>query len=61
MFDNINDYARGFAHEYMAYGESTFDEINVIKNTNVEQVQDVCEIIKSSNTIVEVIAKKESK
>ena len=61
MFDNINDYARGFAHEYMAYGESTFDEIDVIKNTNVEQVQDVCEIIKSSNTIVEVIAKKESK
>lgn len=60
MFDNINDYARGFSHEYMTYGEDMFIENEVLKNITIDTIRQVEDVIKASDTIVEVIARKES-
>ena len=61
VFDNINDYSRGFSHEFISFGNDVFIENEVTKNMKYETVKKVQEVFKSSNTIVEVIAKKESK
>ena len=59
IFDNINDYARGFTHEFMNYGEDTFIETDVLKNMKLETVKQVEEVYKKADAIVEVIAEKE--
>lgn len=59
IFDNINDYARGFTHEFMNYGEDTFIETDVLKNMKLETVKQVEEVYKKADAIVEVIAEQE--
>ena len=60
IFDNINDYSRGFSHEFISFGNDVFIENEVTKTMKYETVKKVQEIFKTSNNIVEVIAKKES-
>lgn len=60
VFDNINDYSRGFSHEYISYGEDVFIENQVIKDIKYETVKEVQEIFKTADVVVDVTAKKES-
>ena len=60
IFDNINDYSRGFSHEFISFGNDVFIENEVTKTMKYETVKKVQEVFKTSNNIVEVIAKKES-
>ena len=60
IFDNINDYSRGFSHEFISFGNDVFIENEVTKTMKYETVKKVQEVFKTSNKIVEVIAKKES-
>lgn len=60
IFDNINDYSRGFSHEFISYGNDMFIENEVIKNMKFETVQKIQSVFKSADKIVSVIAKKES-
>ena len=59
IFDNINDYARGFTHEFMNYGEDTFIETDVLKNMTLDTIKKVEDVYKSCNITVEVIAEQE--
>ena len=59
LFDNINDYARGFTHEYMNYAEDTFIETDVLKHMTIDTVRKVQEVFKNDNVTVEVVAEKE--
>ncbi len=60
IYDNINDIASGFAHEYFLYGEDTFEETDILKNMDIDTIKKVEEIIKKCNTSVEVIAEKDT-
>jgi predicted Zn-dependent peptidase len=60
IFDNINDYSRGFSHEFISYGNDMFIENEVVKNMKFETVQKIQSVFESADKIVSVIAKKES-
>jgi len=59
LFDNINDYARGFTHEFINYEEDTFKETDVLKNISYDTIKKVEEVYKNNKVIVQVIAEKE--